>query len=126
MKKPKTSRTGGQFVAECLRLHGVDTIFTVPGESFLAVLDGLHDLKDDIRLVVCRQEGGAAYMAEAYAKLTGHSGVVMVTRGPGAANVSVGVHTGFQDSTPLIVLIGQVARDAWEREAFQEVDFRRM
>ena len=126
MTEPMTSRTGGQLVAECLRLHGVDTIFTVPGESFLAVLDGLHDLKEDIRLVVCRQEGGAAYMAEAYAKLTGRPGVVMVTRGPGAANASVGVHTGFQDSTPMIVLIGQVARDAWEREAFQEVDFRRM
>jgi acetolactate synthase-1/2/3 large subunit len=120
------SRPGGQLVAECLRLHGVDTIFTVPGESFLAVLDGLHDVKTDIRLVVCRQEGGAAYMAEAYAKVTGRPGVVMVTRGPGATNASVGVHTAFQDSTPLIVLIGQVGRDAFEREAFQEVDFRKM
>src|SRR5438552_8472582 len=101
----KPSRTGGQLVAECLRLHGVDTIFTVRGESFLAVLDGLHDVKTDIRLIVCRQEGGAAYMAEAYAKVTGRPGVVMVTRGPGATNASVGVHTAFQDSTPLIVLI---------------------
>ena len=126
MSDQHTSRTGGQLVAECLRLHGVDTIFTVPGESFLAVLDGLHDVKTDIRLVVCRQEGGAAYMAEAYAKVTGRPGVVMVTRGPGATNASVGVHTAFQDSTPLVVLIGQVGRDQFEREAFQEVDFRKM
>jgi acetolactate synthase-1/2/3 large subunit len=126
MADQHTSRRGGQLVAECLRLHGVDTIFTVPGESFLAVLDGLHDVKSDIRLVVCRQEGGAAYMAEAYAKLTGRPGVVMVTRGPGATNASVGVHTAFQDQTPLVVLIGQVGRDQFEREAFQELDFRKM
>ncbi len=117
-------RSGGQLVADCLRLHGVDTVFTVPGESFLAVLDGLYDHRDAIRLVVCRQEGGAAYMAEAYAKMTGRPGVVMVTRGPGATNASVGVHTARQDSTPLVVLIGQIERAAMDREAFQEIDFR--
>jgi acetolactate synthase I/II/III large subunit len=126
MSNQAQSRTGGQLVADCLRLHGVDTVFTVPGESFLAVLDALYDARQDIRTIVCRQEGGAANMAEAYGKLTGLPGVVMVTRGPGAANASIGVHTGLQDSTPMIVLIGQVGRDAYEREAFQEVDFRQM
>jgi acetolactate synthase I/II/III large subunit len=119
------SRTGGQLVAECLALHGVDTVFTVPGESFLAVLDALLD-HPRIRLIVCRQEGGAANMADAHGKLTGRPGVCMVTRGPGAANAAVGVHTAFQDSTPMIVLIGDVQRDAQEREAFQEVDFKQM
>jgi len=119
------SRTGGQLVAECLALHGADTVFTVPGESFLAVLDALYD-HPQIRLVVCRQEGGAANMADAYGKLTGRPGVCMVTRGPGAANAAVGVHTAFQDSTPMVVLIGDVQRDAQEREAFQEVDFKQM
>jgi acetolactate synthase I/II/III large subunit len=119
-------RTGGQLVAGCLRLNGIDTVFTVPGESFLAVLDALYDEKDAIRLVVCRHEGGAAYMAEAYGKLTGRPGVVMVTRGPGAAHAAAGVHTAFQDSTPMVVLIGQVARSAFQREAFQEVEFRQM
>ncbi len=121
-----TPRTGGQLVVDCLRLHGVDTVFTVPGESFLAILDALYDVRDAIRLVVCRQEGGAANMADAYGKLTGRPGVVMVTRGPGAANAAVGVHTAFQDSTPMIVLIGQVERRVFHREAFQEVDFRQM
>ena len=119
------SRTGGQLVADCLALHGADTVFTVPGESFLAVLDALYD-HPEIRLVVCRQEGGAANMADAYGKLTGRPGICMVTRGPGAANASVGVHTAFQDSTPMLVLIGDVQRDAQEREAFQEVDFKQM
>ncbi len=111
------SRTGGQLVADCLALHGADTVFTVPGESFLAVLDALYD-QPEIRLVVCRQEGGAANMADAYGKLTGRPGICMVTRGPGAANASVGVHTAFQDSTPMVVLIGDVQRGAQEREAF--------
>ncbi|HUF92889.1 MAG TPA: thiamine pyrophosphate-binding protein [Candidatus Limnocylindria bacterium] len=119
------ARTGGQLVADCLALHGADTVFTVPGESFLAVLDALYD-HPEIRLVVCRQEGGAANMADAYGKLTGRPGLCMVTRGPGAANAAVGVHTAFQDSTPMVVLIGDVQRDAQEREAFQEVDFKQM
>ena len=119
------TRTGGQILVDQLRIHGVDAIFTVPGESFIAVLDALHDAPE-IRLVVCRQEGGAANMAEAYGKLTGRPGVCLVTRGPGATNASVGVHTAFQDSTPMLLLIGDVARGQREREAFQEVDFKAM
>lgn len=119
-------RTGGQILVDALKLHGVDTIFCVPGESYLASLDALHDAKDAIRLVVCRQEGGAAYAAEAYAKLTGKPGVCFVTRGPGATNASVGIHTARQDSTPVVLLVGQVARRMVGREAFQEIDFRRM
>src|SRR5690606_3072167 len=90
------------------------------------VLDALYEHRDAIRLIVCRQEGGAAFMAEAYGKLTGKPGICMVTRGPGATNASIGVHTAFQDSTPMILFIGQVGGDVVEREAFQEVDFRRM
>ena len=119
-------RPGGQILIDCLRLHGVDTAFCVPGESFLASLDALHDVPDDIHLVVCRQEGGVANMAEAWGKLTGRPGIGFVTRGPGATNASVGVHTAHQDSTPMILFVGQVARHMVEREAFQEVDFRRM
>jgi acetolactate synthase-1/2/3 large subunit len=125
MTETPIPRTGGQLVAACLALHGVDTLFTVPGESFLAVLDGLHDTPTT-RTIVCRQEGGAAYMAEAHAKLTGRPGVLMVTRGPGATNAAVGIHTAFQDSTPMVVLVGQVERAAFDREAFQEVDMRRL
>jgi acetolactate synthase-1/2/3 large subunit len=98
----------------------------VPGESYLPVLDGLHDLRDKLSFIVCRQEGGASYMAEAYGKLTGEPGVLLVTRGPGASNGAVGVHTGFQDSTPMVVFIGQVGNEFVEREAFQEIDYRRM
>ena len=116
-------RTGGQVLVDQLRIHGVDTAFCVPGESYLAVLDALHDSRG-IRTVACRQEGGAAFMAEAYGKLTGRPGVLLVTRGPGACNASIGVHTAFQDSTPMVVLIGQVARDQEYREAFQEVNYR--
>ena len=119
-------RTGGQMVVEALTANGVDRVFCVPGESYLAVLDALYDVSNQIQVTVCRQEGGAANMAEAYGKLTGKPGVVMVTRGPGATNASIGVHTAFQDSTPMIVLIGQVARDQADREAFQEIDYRRM
>lgn len=118
-------RTGGQILIDCLRIHGADAAFTVPGESFLAALDALHDAPD-IRLVTCRQEGGAAIMAEAYGKMTGRPGICFVTRGPGAANATAGLHIAFQDSTPMILFIGQIARDTTEREAFQEVDFRRM
>ncbi|WP_374445101.1 thiamine pyrophosphate-binding protein [Stella sp.] len=120
------ARTGGQLLVDTLRANGVDTVFQVAGESFLAVLDALYDVRDEIRCITCRQEGGAAFMAEAYGKLTGKPGVLIVTRGPGACNASIGVHTAHQDSTPMVVLIGQVAREQWEREAFQEVDFRRM
>jgi acetolactate synthase I/II/III large subunit len=117
--------SGGQLVVAALRAHGVDMAFSVAGESYLEVLDALFDAPE-IRLVTCRHEGGAAFMAEAYGKLTGKPGVLLVTRGPGACNASIGVHTAFQDSTPLVVLVGQVARHQIDREAFQEVDFRRM
>jgi acetolactate synthase-1/2/3 large subunit len=126
MSERPNIRTGGQILVDQLKRHGADMAFTVPGESFLAVLDALHDARQQIRLVVCRQEGGAAYMAEAYGKLTGRPGIAFVTRGPGATNASVGVHTAYQDSTPMILFIGQVARGDQEREAFQEIDFRRM
>ncbi len=119
-------RTGGQMIVDALVANGVERVFCVPGESYLAVLDALVDVADKIKVTVCRQEGGASNMAEAYGKLTGKPGVVMVTRGPGATNASIGVHTGYQDSTPMIVLIGQVARDQRDREAFQEIDYRRM
>ena len=117
--------SGGQLVVAALRAHGVRMAFSVAGESYLEVLDALYDAPE-IRLVTCRQEGGAAFMAEAYGKLTGEPGVLLVTRGPGACNASIGVHTAFQDSTPMIVLVGQVARHQIDREAFQEVDFRKM
>jgi acetolactate synthase-1/2/3 large subunit len=126
MKNELKSRTGGQLLVDALKVHGVDTAFCVPGESYLAVLDALYDAREAIKLIVCRQEGGAANMAEAYGKLTGRPGICMVTRAPGATNASIGVHTAFQDSTPMILLIGQVGTDFVEREAFQEVDYRRM
>ncbi|MGE5270364.1 MAG: thiamine pyrophosphate-dependent enzyme [Thiohalocapsa sp.] len=117
--------SGGQLVVASLRAHGVRMAFSVAGESYLEVLDALFDAPD-IHLVTCRQEGGAAFMAEAYGKLTGRPGVLLVTRGPGACNASIGVHTAHQDSTPMVVLVGQVARHQIDREAFQEVDFRKM
>jgi acetolactate synthase I/II/III large subunit len=120
------ARTGGQLLVETLRANGADQVFCVPGESYLPVLDALHDARDAIRLYVCRHEGGAANMAEAYGKLTGRPGVCMVTRGPGATHASVGVHTAQQDSTPLVLFVGQVARRMSEREAFQEMDVRRV
>ncbi len=119
-------RHGGKILADALVGHGVGMAFGVPGESYLPVLDGIHDVRDRLRYIVCRQEGGASYMAEAYAKLTGEPGILFVTRGPGATNGAVGVHTGFQDSTPMVVFIGQVGNDFVEREAFQEIDYRRM
>jgi acetolactate synthase I/II/III large subunit len=118
------TRHGGKLLADQLVVHGTDVAFCVPGESYIALLDGLYDAP--IRLVTCRHEAAAANMAEAYGKLTGRPGVCMVTRGPGATQASVGVHTAFQDSTPLILLVGQVASSQEEREAFQEVDYRRM
>jgi acetolactate synthase-1/2/3 large subunit len=118
------SRHGGKILVDQLAVHGADLAFCVPGESFLAVLDGFYE--SPVKLIVCRHEGGAANMADAYGKLTGRPGICIVTRGPGAAHASVGVHTAFQDSTPLILLVGQVASAEEEREAFQEVDYRRM
>jgi acetolactate synthase I/II/III large subunit len=120
------SRSGGHLVADALITHGVDTAFGVPGESYLGVLDGLYSHRNDFRFVICRQEGGAAFMAESYAKLTGKPGVCLVTRGPGATNAAIGVHTAHQDSSPMILLVGQVGNDFVEREAFQELDYRRM
>ncbi len=120
------ARSGGQVLVDQLVIHGADTAFCVPGESYLEVLDALYDVRDRINLINARHEAGAANMAEAYGKLTGRPGIAMVTRGPGACQASVGVHTAFQDSTPMILLIGQVARDTTDREAFQEVDYRQM
>ena len=116
-------RSAGHLIVECLIAQGVDMAFGVPGESYLDVLDGLYAHRDRIRFITCRQEGGASFMADAYGKLTGKPGVLMVTRGPGATNASIGIHTAFQDSTPMVVLIGDVGSDMRDREAFQEVDF---
>ena len=126
MRSDLKARHGGRILADALAGHGVRAAFGVPGESFLPVLDSLHDLKERLKFVICRQEGGASYMAEAWAKLTGEPGVLFVTRGPGATNGSVGVHTAFQDSSPMLVLVGQVGNEFVEREAFQEIDYRRM
>jgi len=119
-------RTGGQILVANLLRQGVDLAFCVPGESYLAVLDALYDARESLKLIVCRQEGGATYMAEAHGKLTGRPGIAFVTRGPGASNAAVGIHTAQQDSTPLIVFVGQVGSDFRDREAFQEIDYRRM
>ena len=121
-----TTRVAGHVLVEALIAQGVHTVFGVPGESYLAVLDGFHEHRDRVRFIACRQEGGAAFMAEAQGKLTGRPGICFVTRGPGAANAAIGLHTAFQDSTPMILFIGQVAGDQRDREAFQEVDYRQM
>ena len=118
-------RSGGRILVDQLRIHGVERVFCVPGESYLAVLDAFVDVPE-IQVVTARQEGGAAIMAEAHGKLTGAPGVCFVTRGPGATNASAGMHIGFQDSTPMILFVGQVARATADREAFQEIDYRRM
>jgi acetolactate synthase-1/2/3 large subunit len=118
------SRTGGRILVDQLALHGADLAFGVPGESYIDILDALRD--SPIRYVTCRHEAGAANMAEAYGKLTGRAGICLVTRGPGATQASVGVHTAFQDGTPLLLLVGQIRRNDSEREAFQEIDYRRM
>ena len=115
-------RTGGQILVDQLIAQGVDRLTCVPGESYLAVLDALHDASIDV--LVCRNEGGAAMMADAYGKLTGRPGVCFVTRGPGATNASPGVHIAARNSTPMILFIGQIARHMREREAFQEVDYK--
>ncbi|MDC8783775.1 thiamine pyrophosphate-binding protein [Roseateles koreensis] len=122
----QTPRLAGHALVEALIAQGVDTVFGVPGESYLAVLDGFHEHREQIRFIACRQEGGAAFMAEAQGKLSGRPGICFVTRGPGATNASIGLHTAFQDSTPMILFIGQVASDQRDREAFQEVDYRQM
>ena len=113
----------GHLLIECLIAQGVTHAFGVPGESYLAALDGFHAYREQIRFIINRQEGGAAYMAEAVGKLTGRPGICFVTRGPGATNASIGVHTAFQDSTPMVLFIGDVASDQRDREAFQEVDY---
>lgn len=117
------TRIAGHLLVECLIVQGVTHAFGVPGESYLAVLDGFHAHADRIRFVTNRQEGGAAFMAEAHGKLSGRPGVCFVTRGPGATNASIGLHTAFQDSTPMVLFVGDVASDARDREAFQEVDY---
>ena len=115
-------KTGGEILIECLAAQGVDRIFCVPGESYLVALDALHDAEIDV--INARQEGGAAMMAEADGKMTGRPGVAFVTRGPGATNAAAGVHIAKQDSTPMVLFVGQIARDMKGREAFQEVDYR--
>ncbi|MBL4786497.1 MAG: thiamine pyrophosphate-binding protein [Cohaesibacteraceae bacterium] len=120
-----TTKTGAELLVECLAIQKAKHIFGIPGESYLAVLDALHG-HNSLEFKVARQEGGAAMMADAYGKLTGRPGICMVTRGPGATNASAGVHVAFQDSTPMILFIGQVARNQVDREAFQEIDYRRM
>ena len=117
-------RHGGKILVDQLKIQGVERVFCVPGESYLAALDGLYD--SGIQTVIGRQEGGVAMMAEAHGKLTGTPGIAFVTRGPGAANASAGVHVAAQDSTPMILFIGQVASDQKDREAFQEVDYTQM
>ena len=116
-------RHGGKVLIEQLEAEGVDTIFCVPGESYLAALDALHD-SNRIRTVICRQEGGAAMMADAHARMTGRVGVCFVTRGPGATNASIGVHIAQQDSIPMVLFVGLPGRDVEDREAFQEFDLR--
>lgn len=118
-----TTKIAGHLLVQCLVAQGVTHAFGVPGESYLAVLDGFHRYRDQIKFVLNRQEGGAAYMAEAHGKLTGRPGVCFVTRGPGASNAAIGVHTAFQDSTPMVLFVGDVASTTRDREAFQEVDF---
>src|SRR3546814_18725678 len=116
---------GGRILVDQLVAEGVDRIFGVPGESYLAVLDALYDTPE-IAYHLCRQEGGAAMMADAYGKLTGRPGICFVTRGPGATSASAGVHVAFQDSTPMILFLGQIGRDMTEREAIPAIDSRRM
>jgi acetolactate synthase-1/2/3 large subunit len=117
------TQTAGHLLVECLVAQGATHAFGVPGESYLAALDGFHHFRDQIQFIVNRQEGGAAFMAEAHGKLSGRPGVCFVTRGPGATNASIGIHTAFQDSTPMVLFVGDVASDQRDREAFQEVDY---
>lgn len=126
MKHSAPQRSGGQILIDALKIHDVDTVFALPGESFLAAIDALYDARNAIKVVVTRQEVGAATMAEAYGKLTGKPGICFVTRGPGASHAAIGVHTASQDSTPMILFIGQVGSHMLGREAWQEVDYQRM
>jgi acetolactate synthase-1/2/3 large subunit len=121
-----SSRSGGRLLVDGLLRHGIDHVFTVPGESFLPVLEALRVEQERIRLVVCRHEGGAAYAAEAFGKLTGRPAACLVTRGPGATNAAIGVHAAMQASTPVLLLVGQVARRLRGTRAFQEVDIEAM
>ncbi|HEV2624264.1 MAG TPA: thiamine pyrophosphate-binding protein [Xanthobacteraceae bacterium] len=122
MRGKDNLRSAAEVLVDQLRIHGVRHVFCVPGESYLAVLDAFHD--SDLTVTVCRQEGGAAIMAESFGKVTGRPGVCFVTRGPGATNAAHGIHIARQDSSPLVMFVGQVARDTREREAFQELDYR--
>jgi acetolactate synthase-1/2/3 large subunit len=126
MSKQIKKRSGGRLVVDALRVHGVDRVFCVPGESYLEVLDALYDVSNEVSLISCRHEGGAGYMAEAYGKLTGQPGVCIVTRGPGACNASIAVHSATQDSTPMVMVVGQVPRPFKGREIQQEVDLEAM
>lgn len=123
MTTSSESEFGGHLLVKCLLAQGVSHVFGVPGESYLAVLDGFYQYRDQIQFIINRQEGGAAFMAEAHGKLTGRPGVCFVTRGPGATNASIGLHTAFQDSTPMVMFVGDVAGDMRDREAFQEVNY---
>ncbi|MEM8538220.1 MAG: thiamine pyrophosphate-binding protein, partial [Pseudomonadota bacterium] len=117
-------RSGGKLLVDCLCTLGASKSFGVPGESYLAVLDALHDTGGSFDFVMCRNEGGAAFMAAAYGKLTRTPGIAFVTRGPGATNAAIGVHTAMQDSAPMLLFVGQVGTDMKGREAFQELDYR--
>ena len=118
-------RHGGKILIDQLEAQGATTAFTVPGESFLAALDGLHD-SNRIKTIICRQEGGASMMAEAWGKITGEPGICFVTRGPGAANAMSGLHVAQQDSTPMVTFVGMPARGHEDREAFQEIEIKQL
>ena len=119
-------RTGGRALADALVAQGIDHVFAVPGESYLDVLDGLYDARQKLKLVTCRFEAGAVHMAEAFGKLKGRPAAAMVTRGPGACHGAIGVHVAMQDSTPLLLFVGQIPHEDAGRDAFQEVDYRQM
>src|ERR1700729_856765 len=119
-------RMGGRVLADALVAQGIDHVFSVPGESFLDTLDGLYDVRQKLKLVTCRFEAGAVNMAEAFGKLTGRPAAAFVTRGPGACHGAIGVHVAMQDSTPMLLFVGQIPHEDSGRDAFQEVDYRRM
>src|SRR3954464_8023478 len=125
-KEDNVRRHGGRVLADALIAQGIHHVFEVPGESFLDTLDGLYDQQDRLKMVTCRFEAGAVNMAEAYGKLTGRPAAAFVTRGPGACHGSIGVHVAFQDSTPLLLFVDQIAHEDTGRDAFQEVDYRQM
>src|SRR5688572_2643602 len=126
MKRVAQARSGGKLLADALVAQGVTHAFCVPGESYLDLLDGLYSVRNRLQLITCRFEAGAVHMAEAHGKLTGRPGVAIVTRGPGACHAAIGVHVAQQDSTPLVLLVGQIPVEETDRESFQEVDYRRM